>query len=181
MIIGHPSRAPSIKEVVWSPPLCFWVKCNSDGTARGALGIAACCGIFRDYRASTLGCFAANLGVSFSLHAKLLGAILAIEHASAQNWPNFWLESVSQLVVAAFKSPSIVPWTLRNRWNNCVALTKSMNFFVSHIYREGNSCADRLAAYDLANQSYFWWDTIPQFLNVDFFRNRVGLPSYRFC
>lgn len=141
-ITGHASCAPSIKDVVWSPPPCFWVKCNSDGAARGAPGIAARGKNFRDYRAATLGCFATNLGVSFSLHAELIGAMIAIEHASAKKWPNFLLESDSQLVVAAFKSNSIVPWSLRNRWNNCVALTKSMNFHVSHVYRKGNSCTD---------------------------------------
>lgn len=148
-VYGHVNCAPAIKEVIWSPPPCHWVKCNTDGAARGALGWSACGGIFRDYRGSVLGCFAANLGVSCSLQAELFG-VLAIENAVVKGWKNLWLECDSQLVVAAFKSSYIVPWKLRNRWFNCLDSIRSMRFYVSHIYREGNTCADRLANHGLS-------------------------------
>lgn len=57
LINGHPSNCPSIIQVVWNPPLCGWVKCNSDGAALGCPGVAACGGIFRDSRAAALGSF----------------------------------------------------------------------------------------------------------------------------
>jgi len=46
----------------------------------------------------------------------------------------------------AFTNFTIVPWRLLNRWLNCMALFKEMKFKVSHIYGEGNRCADLLAA-----------------------------------
>lgn len=104
-ISGHP---PTSRKS-YGPPACTRVKCNTDGAARGAPGWSSCGGIFRDYHASILGCFAANLGISFSLHAELTGAMMAIEHASQEGWNHFWLESDSQLVVGAFHNPSIVP------------------------------------------------------------------------
>lgn len=179
-IVGHVGRPPSTKEVAWCPPPCYWIKCNSDGATGGASGMAVCGGIFRDYRAVALGCFATNLGITNSLHAKLIGPMMAIEHASVQGWSNFWLESDSQLAVATFHCHDLVPWKLKTRWLNCLALTRNMNFKVSHIFREGNCCADRLANHGLSILGCKWWDTIPPFLSEPFFRNQFGLPSYRF-
>lgn len=129
-VTRHAPRAPSIKEVMWHPPLCNWIKCNTDGASKGAPGWSACGGIFRDYRASFMGCFAANIGITCSLHAELTGAMWAIEIANQRGWTNLWLECDSALVVAAFKTEHGIPWKLRNRWNNCILTTRNMNFLV---------------------------------------------------
>nr|ABN05677.1 Ribonuclease H, related [Medicago truncatula] len=47
------------------------------------------------------------------------------------------------LVLLAFKSVSMVPWSVRNRWDNYVAITRQMNFIVPHVFKEGNCCAHR--------------------------------------
>lgn len=180
-VTGHPVRAPKIIEVNWFPPSCYWVKCNTDGAAKGSPGPSACGGIFRDYWASNLGCFAANLGISNALYAELMGAILAIEIAYKKGWHSLWLECDSRLVISAFNSLDIVPWKLRNRWVNCMALTNKMCFVHSHIFREANNCADKIASHGITVQNFVWWDLIPSFIGDDFFHNWVGLPNYRFC
>lgn len=121
---AKPRNAPLITQVPWLSPPCYWTKCNSDGAAKGAPGLASCGGIFRGHNAAALGCFAANLGVSFALHAELMGAMLAIEMAYKKGWHNFWLEYDSKLIIQVFSSIDIVPWKLRNRWSNCLLLTK---------------------------------------------------------
>lgn len=70
--------------------MCNWIKCNSDGVAKGSPGIASCGGIFLDYKAAVIDCFAANLGVTTSLFAELNGVILAIEIAEDRGWNNIW-------------------------------------------------------------------------------------------
>jgi len=50
----------------------------------------------------------------------------------------------------------------------------------SHIYREGNVCADRLANMGHAVQGAVWLSALPLELSFDFFRDRCGLPNYRF-
>lgn len=106
----------------------------------------------------------------------------AVELAQAfkNGWLNFWLECDSKLVTIAFKNISIIPWQLRNRWKNCLQLTSKMIFMVSHIFRKGNDCADKLASYGISLEGFHWWNIIPMFISDDFFRNRVGLPNYRF-
>lgn len=95
-------------------------------------------------------------------------------------WVLCWLEYDSKLVVSAFTNPSSVLWRLQNRWNNCLLITANMQFLVSHIFREGNTCADKLAYFGLSVVGSVWWDSIPSFVTEEFFRNRNGLPNYRF-
>jgi len=52
------------------------------------------------------------------------------------------------LVVQAFKNENIVSWTLRN------IKTRDMNLVVGHIYREGNTCADRLTSHGISLQNF---------------------------
>lgn len=55
-----------------------------------------------------------------------------------------------------------------------------MDFVVTHFFREGNTCADKLTNYDVNNHDFHWWDLSLNFIRDDFFRNKLGLPSYRF-
>ena len=132
----HPARAPVIKEVFWNPPLLHWMKCNTDGAATNTS--SACGGIFKNSSVDFVLCFAENTGPGNAFHADLSGAMRAIEIAYSRNWKHLWLELDLSLVVNAFKSNTLIPWKLRNRWNNCLYLIRNMHLFVSHIYREDN-------------------------------------------
>lgn len=80
----------------------------------------------------------------------------------------------------AFASIKLVPWSLRNRWRNCLYLVSKMSFHVSHIYREGNACVDSLASKGFVIRNFFWWNHLPSFISDDYHKNRFGLPNYRF-
>jgi ribonuclease HI len=107
--------------------------------------------VFRNAFADVVGAFAYNLGIANSLSAELQGAMIAIEIASQKGWNHLWLETDSILVTLAFKSSKLVPWQLRNRWENYLHKISPMNFFVTHIYREGNQCADTSANIGLSH------------------------------
>lgn len=44
-----------------------------------------------------------------------------------------------------FKNAALIPWALRNRWMNFQEMINGMNFMVTHIFKNGNTCADDLA------------------------------------
>jgi len=178
----RPPRAPTIKEVIWSPPLASWIKVNTDGAATKNPLEASAGGIFRNAEGIYIGCFSQFLGPKNALYAELVAAMTAIEIAHLKGYHNVWLESDSQLVILAFKSIYVIPWSLRNRWYNCIVRLRDMRFVVSHNYREGNACADSLANLDLSLSSFelFWSDTIPDFIRGEYTRNKLGLPNFRF-
>lgn len=70
--------------------------------------------------------------------------LMALEFAAQRRWPNIWLESYSSSVLLLLKNASLVPILLRNRWHNARSLGTQV--ISSHIFREGNCCADRLAS-----------------------------------
>jgi len=177
----HPPKAPSIIEVLWQPPIFDWIKCNCDGAAIGLSGLAGCGGIFRNNQADHLISFAVKVENGNALKAELTGALTAIEIAHENNWRKLWLETDSKLVVQAFNSKSLtVPWQLKQRWYHCLQLTKSMDFFVANIFREGNHCADKLANIGLSAHQLTVFNFVHNDIRGDFDRNKEGLPSFRF-
>ena len=139
-------KAPKIQHVLWHSPIFPWIKVNTDGLAKGNPGPAACGGVFRDASGCFLGGFCQPLGLNSSFYAEFYAVILAIEIAFTRGWFYLWLESDSASVVACFSSLSFSPpWNLRVRWSNCHAKIRQMSFRCSHIFREGNVVADKMA------------------------------------
>jgi len=157
------------------------VKCNTHGASIGNPGPTACACIFRNNHGESKGGFAANLGIANALFEEIMGVILAIEIAYYGNWDHLWIESDSKLATLALKSPIIVPWELKNRWLNCMRKLNSMQFILTHIYREDNHYADKLANLRLTVTNFIWWQSPLVVIREDLVRNRLGLPNFRFC
>jgi len=172
----HCRRVNDIIQVLWKTPIAPWLKVNTDGSVVG--GYAACGGLFRDTLGTFRGAFVCNVGLQFVFYAEELGIIIAIESAAKNGWRNIWLESDSTSALMIFKNSFLVPMILRNIWPNTCNL--GIQVISSHIYREGNCCADILAALGHSMVGEVWLDTLPEELKIDFFRDRCGLPNYRF-
>ncbi|XP_024630075.1 uncharacterized protein [Medicago truncatula] len=162
--------------VLWKNPSPPLLKVNTDGSVVG--GLAACGGLFRDSSGSFLGAFSCNIGLASVFHAETLAFILALEHAAHHGWRNLWLESDSTSALMIFSNSSLVQWLLRNRWHNAQRL--GIQVISSHILHEGNRCADNLANMGHGIQGSIWLETLPTELHLDFYRDRIGLPSFRF-
>lgn len=75
-----------------------------------------------------------------------MAAILAIEKSVHFKWIHFWLETDFMLLLHAFSHPLRVHWSLYTHWMNCKKPTNNLNFRITHIYCEGNACANKLAS-----------------------------------
>ncbi|KAK2441664.1 hypothetical protein QL285_012933 [Trifolium repens] len=152
-----------------------------DGSSLGNPGVAASAGIFRNHNGASLGCFASNIGIATAFFAEFMGIILAIECAYVGNWKQLWIESDSKLAILAYRNQKIIHWQLQNRWSNCLLKIIDMNVIVSHVYKEGNSFADKLSKLGLNVNDFTWWSSSLSSIRLDLARNRNGLPYYRFC
>lgn len=111
-----------------------------------------------------------------------MAAIIALEIAQSKNFTHLCLETDSQFVYLALQSSSTIPWSIRNRWHNCMSYIRSITFTFSHVYREGNACADGMAnlGLSLPFNILAWHSTIPEFIRGEYTMNRMGLPKFRF-
>lgn len=74
----------------------------------------------------------------------------------------------------------MVPWRLRILWANCLYLTRQIHFYVSHIYREGNSLADKLANFGASTSGSIWWLSLPSILFPLYRWDLASMVSYHF-
>ncbi|XP_058757629.1 uncharacterized protein LOC131630904 [Vicia villosa] len=139
----------------------------------------ACGGIYRDNNAIYLGSFCDYIGEENSELAELWVAMLAIEKAVSLGWRMFWIETNCLLVVKAFSDPALVPWKIRSRWRRCHDLSQSIDFMISHIYREANFCADYLANIGHSSRSFCWFRFVHPFIVKDYLLDRDGIPKFR--
>jgi len=171
----HPPKPAYIK-IIWCPPIAGWINCNTDGASTATS--SSCGGIFRNSNGNFL-CFAENLGGGSAFLAEISAIMRAVEIASQRGWRNIWIESDSALAVMAFNKISMIPCNLRNRWINCRVLLTDMNFVATHIYREGNKFADKLAAKGLEIQGVTIWMDMPDCINCMLVHDRLGMPNFR--
>lgn len=152
---------------------------NTDGSFRNPNN-AGFGGIFRDAENRFLGAFAFNVVVPSAIDAEVLAVIEAIRVAWVKRWTHIWLETDSTLVIKYFNSPKLIPWRLRVAWLNCLHLASQLSFRISHIYREGNTIADKLANYGAANDGSIWWMVLPGFVCTPYGNDQVSRISYIF-
>ncbi|CAJ2635777.1 unnamed protein product [Trifolium pratense] len=174
----RPAAASSNRLVLWRSPIFGWMKANIDGSVTNVS--AAYGGLFRDHTTRFRGCFAQKLSENHGLsiiHTEIMALIIAIVIAHNKNWNCLWLESDSKVALLAFSNIEIVPWDLRNRWLTFLACGVTLQW--SHIYREGNLCADKIANLGHAYNNLEWWESLPSLLRDDFLRDMLGIPQYR--
>jgi len=101
--------------------------------------------------------FFAFLDVQNALVVEFYGVIYALEEAQKLGLINVWLECDSALVYAVFTTRTNIPWMLRNRWNTSPNYCGKIRFRVTHIFREGNVCLDKLANLGFIHRESFHW------------------------
>ncbi|GAU28861.1 hypothetical protein TSUD_21990 [Trifolium subterraneum] len=155
-ITAHAAKMKILTSIKHSAQLAAGVstaaekQANTDGSV--TVGSAASGGLFRDYMANFRGAFVQKISGHYVLHSELTTLILAMEIAH-------------------------MPWDLRNRWSNCFMLGLTLKW--SHICREGNACADKLANIGHLHTRTRWWESLPSMLQDDFLSDRLGIPQYR--
>ncbi|KEH33166.1 hypothetical protein MTR_3g026170 [Medicago truncatula] len=69
-------------------------------------------------------------------------------------------------------------YAAHNWWKNL--WLESVQVISSHIFREGNCCADKLANMGHSIQGTVWLSVSPPELHADFYKDHCDVPRYRF-
>ena len=113
--------------------------------------------------------------------AELKAAIFAITSAWEKGWHKLWLESDSTYVVNLIRSRSqVVPWQLRIDWSRCIEMMDSMQVVTTHVFREGNQLADRLANFGRDATQEHWWTPLAPFCSSLIYDDISRIERFRF-
>lgn len=114
-----------------------------------------------------MGCFYSSIDGHSALFSELSAILLGIEIARSMKWRRLWIESDSQVSISIVNQKSDnIPWRLKTRWVNCLAILNQMEFQCSHVYREGNLVADALWRKGLGEKEFYWGDSVIPDLQV---------------
>ena len=139
--------APNITSVTWSPPPLGWIKVNMTGSAKEVSSVSGCNGVFCTSHGFVKGCFAFLARDSFAFEVEILAFIFAIEKAAQFNWNKLWIECDSTYVTHAFYNQSVsIPWKIQNHWLKALVLSKKLQILLTHVFRKGNTVANKLVA-----------------------------------
>ena len=132
-------------QVRWIKPPSGWVKLNTDGSVFGDPIKVDGGGILRCNNGDWIARFARKLKNITSTVAKLWALKDGLTMAKQLGIENICIEMYAEFIVHLVSSPSVVNLMLEPLFTNCRNLIKTFpNYSVAHVFREANSCANRL-------------------------------------
>ncbi|PKU67262.1 Putative ribonuclease H protein [Dendrobium catenatum] len=138
---GSPAMADSF--VYWIKPKQPYVKLNTDGFV--GLLTAGARGIIRDFGGEVVAAFATPLQINDVISAELNALILGLELCIKYSCNYVWIELDAMFIVQSIKDETTGNANYFYLFRKVKNIMNEMNVFISHIYREGNVCADWLA------------------------------------
>ncbi|PKU66990.1 Putative ribonuclease H protein [Dendrobium catenatum] len=135
---GSPAMADSF--VYWIKPKHPYVKLNTDGSVGAGAG-----GIIRDFGGEVVATFATPLQINDVISAELSALILGLELCIKYGCNSVWIELDAMFIVQSIKDGATGNANYFYLFRKVKIIMNEMNVFISHIYREGNVCADWLA------------------------------------
>ncbi|KAL0926337.1 hypothetical protein M5K25_002555 [Dendrobium thyrsiflorum] len=151
--------------VYWHKPPVSIFKLNVDGSVRND-GIG-CGGIIRDDKGNLVVAFAEPLATCSVVKAELFAILKGIKLCFSRDIYNIWIEvdAISTIHFLMQNSSNVVKHDLFYLIREIKHLLNMANCNMSHVYREGNACADWLANFG-CNLSCF----------TEFSTNNLPLP-----
>lgn len=171
------------QEVVirWEPPRTGFVKINTDGAAHYTTGKATAGGLCRGENGQWLFGFSARLGNVSAQQAEVQAIWQGLEMAWTRGFRKVILESDSKLVVTQLTSQQLGTYG-RNLWEEkCRELiNRNWDCQLSWVYREANTCADRLATMGMhLDKNIVVYDMIPDQLRTCYESDLAGSRHLR--
>ncbi|CAN1165940.1 Putative ribonuclease H protein At1g65750 [Linum perenne] len=134
--------------VVWKKPETRWIKLNFDGSCKGENGVSSIGGVIRNHKSEFMLAYAEPICSKTSTLAEMAALQRGLELVRENGWNKVWLEGDAKSIMDIIHKS--------NKKVSCMELQKFaknigmiMSYIdeckLSHVYREGNRTADKLA------------------------------------
>ncbi|XP_042487034.1 uncharacterized protein LOC122067264 [Macadamia integrifolia] len=180
--IGIPRVTRTRREIIevrWCLPFPGWIKLNTDGCSLGNPGKAGAGGIFRNEKGDNLLNYREYVGIRTNFEAEFLAVIAGLEQAKINGFQHLWIECDSTAVVILL-SKGLVPWFALQRWRSLLSFLNSINWKVTHCYREANVIADFLAKSSARFEVSYPVEAWPRLVSMELELDANQRPRYRF-
>ncbi|XP_073031340.1 uncharacterized protein [Primulina eburnea] len=138
-------RVHRLAIVRWLRPPFECFKLNVDGSSRGSPGASTVGGVVRDSFGHVVVSFSEFIGVGTNIRAELWAIWRGLLISSNLHLFPLWIETDSWISILLLRSRRCC-WDLEHLVTRTLLLMRGRPVHLSHIYREGNSVADALAA-----------------------------------
>ena len=134
-------------QVKWTKPPTGWVKLNTDETMYdNPVKVGGGGGVLRSSSGDWIGGFVRRMGSTSSTVAELWALKDGLTMAKRMGIENIYIEMDAELIVQLVSRPAMVNLMLEPLLSNCRNLIQTFpSSSVTHVFREANGCADRLA------------------------------------
>ena len=175
----HPVKRP--RPVLWKRPQPSWCKLNTDGTFTPSAERSGGGRIIRDEHGDIIVGFYQPLIADSSIEAELLALAQGLEMAKEVRG-NIWIEMDAEIVVDNIREGCLGASTHSHVMARIINSIRDQNWKISHIHREGNKVADKLASLGYQEQYSNNYDkqSAPPMIKALVHMNQLGFPSFWF-
>ncbi|PKU78391.1 Putative ribonuclease H protein [Dendrobium catenatum] len=156
-----------------------WIKLNTYGSYNGK--VAGCGGILRNHFGKVIYAFAGPVSGNYAFLAELHGLIYGISICIKLGFNRVWIEVDAMLILHYLNSSKLFNAENFYLIRQLKQDLSNINFKITHIFHEGNGCADALAKLGCNYLDYceFHEDEIPMVVKGLARLDRAGLPYIR--
>ncbi|KAM5588449.1 hypothetical protein ABKV19_006739 [Rosa sericea] len=152
--------------VTWEKPRIGWKKLNFDGSSKGKSGKATIGGVIRNHKAEFLLGFAESIGEANSTIAEVTALRRGLEFVLENEWSHVWLEGDAKAILDVIRKRKQMNKIRCKEVQRHVSHINSIipkldDCIISHVYREGNRAADKLAQLGHQQDEPRIWRYIP--------------------
>ncbi|XP_070007342.1 uncharacterized protein [Nicotiana sylvestris] len=138
-----------VTKIIWEFPSAGWLKVNTDGASRGNPGRSSIGFCIRNENGDIVKSVGKEIEETTNTVAEAKAMVEALRFCRFQQYSHVWLQTNSMVLKKIMDGIWKPPRIISEQVEEMMQLMNEGNYTVTHIHREGNRLADRLANYAL--------------------------------